>query len=231
MRPIPAATNPHWDSPLALYGAPVKEADVVAVLLHGRAQTPEYMLENVVRRIDLPGIAYLAPAAAERTWYRASFMAAAHENEPELTYALERLARLCHELEGDGIAVAELVVIGFSQGACLACEFVRRRRQRFGALVALTGGLIGPPGTDWSGDTDDAGAYRAMPVLLGGSDADPWVPAERMLATAEWFRRFEARVNVKLYAGMGHAIADEQIDDARAILLELATARRSGHMI
>ena len=216
-------TNPHLDSAIAFFGAPVDSADVVVVLLHGRAQSPEYMQRNVAERIDLPGVAYVAPAAANGTWYPASFMAELSENEPMLGFALARVGRLCDGLARDGKPLAKQVIMGFSQGACLACEFVRRWRQRFAALIAFTGGLIGPPGTAWT--VEGGGTYGAMPVLLGGSDVDPWVPAERMSATADWFQRLDARVSLSFFSGMGHLIADEQIAEAREILREVGQRR------
>jgi predicted esterase len=139
------------------------------------------------------------------------------ENEPRLGFALDRLAALSDELLAKGYPRERQALVGFSQGACVASEYVFRRKERYGALVAFTGGLVGPPGTQWTAQAE-TNAFRDMPVLLGGSDVDPWVPASRMLETAEVFRRLGARVKETLYPGMGHEICDEQIADARAIL-------------
>lgn len=192
-----------------VFGASLDRARVIALLLHGRDQDPAVMDEHVVRRLALPTVAYVAPAAAERSWYPAGFMAPIADNEPRLSQALERVARIADEL------AAPHVVIGFSQGACLACEHVYRRGAR--ALIAFTGGLIGPPGTTWRSGDELAG----MPVLISGSEANPWVPAERMRETADAFARLGARVSTRFHPGDAHAVGDAEIAAARALLVEL----------
>jgi phospholipase/carboxylesterase len=192
-----------------VFGAPLDSARVIALLLHGRNQDPAFMDEHVVRRLALPNIAYVAPAAAERSWYPAGFMAPIADNEPRLSQALERVARIADEL------AAPYVVIGFSQGACLACEHVYRRGAR--ALIAFTGGLIGPPGTTWRSGNELAG----MPVLISGGDADAWVPIGRMRETAEAFARLGARVATHFYPGGEHEVRDTELAAARALLAEL----------
>lgn len=210
--------NPHLGAPVSRFGAPLASARVAVILVHGRDQSPGVMDEAVVGRMGLGDVAYVAPAAEGRTWYPAGFMAELAANEPRLSFALDRLAALSEALEADGFPPSKQVLLGFSQGACLACESVYRRRRRFGALIAFTGGLIGPPGTEWTADTD---AFHDMPVLLGGDRADPWVPAARMLDTAATFTRLGARVTVNLYESLGHVIGDEQIAHARAIFAEV----------
>ncbi|HEX4453175.1 MAG TPA: hypothetical protein VH143_20025 [Kofleriaceae bacterium] len=205
------AENPHLASPVVYAGAPIEHARVIALLLHGRDQDPATMDEAVVRRIALPGVAYVAPAAADRSWYPAGFMAPIADNEPRLGYALERIALLADEL------ATPHVVIGFSQGACLACEHVYRNRGRTTALIAFTGGLIGPPGITWrSGDE-----LRDLRALVAGSVVDPWVPVGRMRETADAFARLGARVTTQFYRGEGHAVSDPEIAHARVLLEEL----------
>jgi predicted esterase len=181
------------------------------------------MEEHVVRRLGLPELVYVAPAAAGQSWYPAKFMAPIAENQPHLDNALAQIGAVSDELAAKGIPPAEQIIFGFSQGACLACEFVYRRRQRFAALIALTGGLIGPSGTMWTAQTD---AFRDMPVLLGGSDADPWVPASRIQETAEMFRALGARVSAPLYPSREHEIRREQIEEARELLRSVETVGR-----
>ncbi len=176
------------------------------------------MHEQVVQRLGLDAIAYVAPAAADNTWYPKGFMAAIEENEPRLTFALERLSALSDDLAGRGYPYSAQVVLGFSQGSCLGSEFVYRRRRRYGALIGFTGGLVGAAGTRWDAETD---AFRGMPVFLGGSDVDPWVPVSRILETAEVFRRLQATVSCRIYPSMGHEICDDEIGHAREILAAL----------
>jgi phospholipase/carboxylesterase len=184
---------------------------VVAIVLHGRNQDPAFMLEHVVERLALPDVAYVVPAAPERSWYPASFMAPSGDNEPQLSRALERIARIADEL------ARPHAVIGFSQGACLACEHVYRKRGQACALIAFTGGLIGPPGTTWR----LGGELAGMPALVSGGLADPWVPAERMRATAAALVGVGARVVTKFFDGGDHAVRDAEIAAARALLVEV----------
>jgi len=194
----------------------------VVILIHGRGQDPRDLDDMIVARIGLPGVAYVAPQAADRTWYPLGFMKPLEENQPSLDFALARIAALADELGAQGMALEEQVIFGFSQGACLASEYVYRRRQRVAALCAFTGGLIGPAGSRW--ETDGA-PFDEMPVLLGGASEDPWVPAARMRETAEVFRQLGARVDAPIYPSALHEINDDQIAGARGILTAILQSR------
>ena len=194
----------------------------MVILIHGRGQDPRDLDDMIVARIGLPGVAYVAPQAADRTWYPLGFMKPLEENQPSLDFALARIAALADELGAQGMALEEQVIFGFSQGACLASEYVYRRRQRVAALCAFTGGLIGPAGSRW--ETDGA-PFDEMPVLLGGASEDPWVPAARMRETAEVFRQLGARVDAPIYPSALHEINDDQIAGARGILTAILQSR------
>ena len=105
-------------------------------------------------------------------------------------------------------------MLGFSQGACLASEFLVRHAARYGGLIALTGGLIGPPGTQWT----FPGTFDGTPVFLGSGDPDPHVPAERVSESADVFTRMGASVTKRIYPGMGHLVNDEEITLTQALL-------------
>jgi predicted esterase len=176
----------------------------------------------IVARVGLPDVAYVAPRAADRAWYPLGFMMPVEQNQPRLDFALARIAALADELAAHGMPIEEQAIFGFSQGACLASEYVFRRGRRVAALCAFTGGLIGPDGLTW----ETSGVpFDGMPVLLGGASQDPWVPATRMLETAEVFRRLGARVDAPIYPSAAHEINDDQIARARAILLEILESR------
>ena len=194
----------------------------MVILIHGRGQDPRDLDDMIVARIGLPEVAYVAPQAADRTWYPLGFMKPVEENQPGLDFALARIAALADELGAQGMALAEQVIFGFSQGACLASEYVYRRRQRVAALCAFTGGLIGPAGSRW--ETDGA-PFDEMPVLLGGASEDPWVPAARMRETAEVFQQLGARVDATIYPSALHEINDDQIAGARGILTAILQSR------
>jgi len=232
MSVIVDSPNPHLALPPERFGAPLDAARAVVILIHGRGQSPGDMAQQIVQRLDLPDVlpdvAYIAPAAADQTWYPAGFMAPTEQNQPRLDFALARLAALSDALGAGGTPPSAQAIVGFSQGACLGCEFVYRNRgrQRFAALCALTGGLIGPPGTEWETVGD---AFRDMPVLLGGASADPFVPAARMLETAAVFRGLGARVDATIYPSAVHEVTDDQIARLRAILTEILAGSPRGN--
>lgn len=183
------------------------------ILVHGRGAGPDNILE-LADALPFPGLAYLAPGAARNTWYPFSFMAEIQSNEPGITSGIDVLASLVEDLVAAGVPTERIVLAGFSQGACLSCEFVVRHPARYGALLAFSGGLIGPPGTTWNEDGD----LREMPVFLGCSDVDAHIPRDRVDESADVFRRMGAAVDERIYPGMGHLINDDEIGRARAIV-------------
>ena len=209
--------DPHARLPIAEAGAPLEAARAAVVLVHGRNAGPANILD-LVPRLDRPALAYRAPAAANRTWYPHSFMAEIASNEPDLSSAIGVLAGLVAEIESAGIARSRIVLMGFSQGACLTAEFAVRHASRFGGVVVFSGGVIGPPGTAWN----DAGSFEGTPVFLGCSDRDSHVPESRVGESAALFDRMGARVTKRIYPGMGHLVNDEEIACARQILDEAA---------
>ena len=213
---LTAAVEHHLHTPLSVFGAPLRQARVAVVLLHGRTQTPADMFDWIVRRIDLPEVAWFAPAASDNSWYPERFMESRQANQPQLDHALARVAALSAELDSDGFSLERQVVMGFSQGACLSCEYVWHSRQRHRALIALTGGLIGPPGTRWDGAGRN---FTGMPVFLSDRDDDPWVPAARILETGAAFRVAGAQVSERITAGSSHEISAEEIAIVRAMLI------------
>lgn len=207
--------DPHKDAPVAHAGAPVTAARAIVVLVHGRNASPPNILE-LAARLDLPDVAYLAPAAGGRTWYPLSFLAPREQNQPSLASALACVHRLVHDVTALGVPRSRVVLGGFSQGACLACESVWQQPARYGGLVAFSGGLIGPPGTTWVPPSTDA--LAGMPVFLGCSDVDGHVPKWRVEESAEVLRRLGGDVTLRLYEGMGHLVNDDEIAQARAVI-------------
>ncbi|MCZ2115125.1 MAG: dienelactone hydrolase family protein [Anaerolineae bacterium] len=202
-------TNPHQGQPVAHAGAPLAKARGAMILLHGRGATAEGILD-LADFIPHPGLAYLAPQAADYAWYPYSFLEPLSRNEPYLSSALATVERLVAEIEAAGIPAARIVLAGFSQGACLAAEYAARHAQRFGGLLIFSGGLIGPDGTP----RDYPGSLDGTPALLGCSDADPYIPVGRVRQTATLFERMGAAVDLRIYPRMGHTINDDEIKAA-----------------
>ena len=204
---------PHAGQPVVTMGAPVDRAQAAMIMVHGRGASPQSILE-LVPVLDRPGCAYLAPAAAGGTWYPHRFLAEIAQNEPGISSGLLVLDHLVNELENRGIPRARTMLLGFSQGACLAAEYVARHASRFGGLIVLSGGLIGPPGTP----RNYSGTFEGTPVFLGCSDRDPHIPSERVIESAAVFERMGAEVTMRLYPGMGHEVNQDEIAFTREIM-------------
>jgi predicted esterase len=156
-----------------------------------------------------PAFVYLAPAASGGTWYPMSFMAPRERNEPGISSGLFVIESIVNDLMAQGFDANRIMLLGFSQGACLSSEFASRHPRRYGGLMALSGGLIGPPGTTWD---DVTTSLDSMPVFLGCSDVDSHIPKERVLESESVFRRLGADVTRKLYPGMAHTVIADEIE-------------------
>jgi predicted esterase len=198
--------EPHSGQPVGQWGSPLGESPAVMIMVHGRNAAPRNILD-VARVLDRPALTHLAPAAAGGAWYPFSFMAETERNEPGLSSALSMLEGLVERVVAHGIGRRHIILLGFSQGACLAGEFAVRNATRFGGVVMYSGGLIGPPGTTWEYD----GAFDGAPVFLGCSDIDDHVPLERVKESAAVFERMGAAVDRRIYPGMGHLVNKDEI--------------------
>ena len=210
---MPSSDDPHDAQPVLHYGAPVESARLAAVFVHGRGASAEDIL-GIAPELGADDVAYLAPQAANHTWYPYSFLAPIEKNEPWLTSALGLLATLVANLAGHGYGSERIVLLGFSQGACLSLEFAARNPRRYAAVVGLSGGLIGPPSTP----RDYPGSLTGTPVFLGCSDIDPHIPLERVRETAAVLRRMGATVDERIYNGMGHTISGDELEAVRALV-------------
>lgn len=211
--------DPHGGQPIVATGAPLGRAPATVIMVHGRNAGPANILD-LVPRLGRPDLAYLAPTAAGRTWYPLSFMADTSRNEPHLTSALRSLETVVAHAEAAGVPRSRIILLGFSQGACLTSEFAMRHASRFGALIIFTGGLIGPAGTEW----DYPGSFDGTPVFLGSGDPDAHVPVSRVMESAAVFTRMGADVKTSIYPGRGHWVGDEEIDIARDMIDRVASS-------
>ncbi len=194
-------------------GVPLGQAPVVVIMVHGRNAGPSNILD-LVPRLARPNVTYLAPTAAGRTWYPLSFMADVEKNEPGLSSALELLESVVVHAESAGVPRSHIVMLGFSQGACLTAEFAVRHASRFGGFILFTGGVIGPPGTEWN----HAGNFEGTPMFLGSGDPDSHVPVARVLESAALFTRMGATVAAQIYPSRGHWVSDDEIAAAQKLL-------------
>lgn len=205
----------HQGQPVYAYGAPLQEATAAMVMLHGRGATAQDIL-LLAREWQAPGWAFIAPQAANSTWYPYRFMEPLDHNEPWLASALELLDQLVARVSGE-LPFAQLMLLGFSQGACLAVEYAARHARRYGGVVGLSGGLIGPDDTP----RNYPGSFDRTPVFLGCSDVDFHIPKERVMETAQVFEKMRAHVTMRLYPKMEHTVNEDEIAVVQGMLERL----------
>lgn len=215
--------DPHANGPVLAAGRPLEDAPAAVILVHGRGGSAADIL-GLASYLGHPDLAYLAPQAAGSTWYPYPFMSPREANEPYLGSALAALGTLIGRVEAAGIPAARTVLIGFSQGACLALEFVARHPQRYGGVAGLSGGLIGPAPFEHSIPRQDQGNLAGTPVFLGCSDVDPHIPLGRVHETAAALEGLGALVTTRIYPGQGHMINQDELVRVSALLDALIPA-------
>lgn len=196
-------------------GKSLKDAEKVLIMIHGRGADARDIL-GVASHLNVSEYALQAPEATNNTWYPYSFMAKPEQNEPWLSSALDLLKAMVDEVTKEGIIAENIYFLGFSQGACLALEFVARHAQRLGGVVALTGGLIG----DTINPENYSGNFNGTPIFLGTGNPDPHVPVERVKESADILEKMNAKVHFKVYEGRSHTISQDEIEEANLFVFK-----------
>lgn len=212
-----AFVGPHQNQPVLAYGADLSEAQAVMIMTHGRGDSARNFLSIAVE-MGREDVAYLAPQAANSTWYPQRFLAPLEANEPYLSSALVLLNDTVQSVVEQGVPAEKIILLGFSQGACLSLEYVARNAQRFGGVIAFSGGVIGPEGTP----RDYAGDLAGTPVFLGCSDIDPHIPLERVQESTNIMTKLSGKVDERIYPNMGHMLNRDEIEVAQAMLAQVA---------
>jgi predicted esterase len=203
---------------LAETGPSRTDAQRAGLLLHGRERLPEEMLD-IAARLHIERFRWVAPAADGGTWYPYRFTDPFIVNEASVDEAMAACDAAFTEMrDGGRLTPAHLAIVGFSQGACIASEYVLRNPGSCSVLVMFTGGLIGYDIRRWlvSGVRLDG-----VRVFLTGSDVDEWIPESRTRLTEAILSALGADVRMRLYPGRPHIVSDEEIDEARALLESL----------
>src|SRR3979411_2052993 len=171
--------SPHKGARVLDAGEPLAKARAARILVDGRGATAEDIM-TIGAELMNPGFVYLAPQAAGNAWYPNPFTAPLEANEPYLSSALGVLEDVLAKVEAT-IPAERVILLGFSQGACLALEFAVRHARRYGGLAGLSGGLIGPSGTP----REYPGSFDGTPAFLGCSDIDPYIQKDRVQEAAD----------------------------------------------
>ena len=188
-------------------------------MVHGRGAMAKGMFP-LADQLAQPDFHYIAPQAQYHTWYPHSFLEPREKNQPGISSGIQLLHDLLESIVEAGIPKKKIILLGFSQGACLATEFAARHPQKLGGVVALSGGLIGPA----INQKDYSGSMEQTPVFIGCSDNDPHVPQRRIDETEAVFKKLNADVNKQIYKGMGHTISEEEIKIIRGMMADILTS-------
>lgn len=194
-------------------GVPLQEAQKALIMLHGRGAGANDIL-SIARYLNVSDFALVAPQAEGRTWYPYSFLAPINENEPFLSNSLKTVSQVVASVEENGIKRENIYFLGFSQGACLTLEYTSRNADKYGGIIAFTGGLIG----DQVYENHYIGDFKNTPIFVGTSDPDFHVPVERVNDSEELLKRMGAAVTKKIYPDMGHTISQDEIDIVNALI-------------
>jgi predicted esterase len=208
--------GPHEGQPVLHAGQPLEKARGAMILVHGRGASAADIM-TVGNELMHQGFAYLAPEAAGHAWYPNPFTAALESNEPYLSSALSVLESLV-ETAVAHVPHERVILLGFSQGACLTLEFAARHARRYGGIIAFSGGLIGPDGTP----RDYPGSFAGTPAFIGCSDVDPHIAKERVIEAGDVLKRMGANATVRLYPNMAHTVNADEIHSAAQVLEAVA---------
>ncbi len=208
------SNHPHQNQKVVQSGAALEDATHVMIMIHGRGASAESIVGLSQEFDDQGKITYLAPQANGFTWYPYSFMAPQNQNQPGINSGLQAIQDIINSVSEHRISTDRIFILGFSQGACLASEFMAKHPQKYAGLFALSGGLIGDEihAESFSGD------LKQTPVFFGCSDIDPHIPKERVHESEQIFEKLNADVTKKLYEGMGHMVNEDEIKEIQRIL-------------
>lgn len=185
-------------------GAPLEKAAAICVVVHGRGQSPAMMQEHIVARLKQSNICFLLPAAPRGSWYDARAIEPLTDiTRQQMEQSLGIVSEAMEQAQTSGKPV---MLIGFSQGACLSMEYAFAKGSWTGAMACLTGCRVGEVR-----DPRPRESLNGMPVFLTGSDADPWVPITGFAVAAGDLGAAGARLRCDIFPGRPHEVSDAEI--------------------
>lgn len=221
------ASGPHAGQKVATGGAPLDEAEAVLLMAHGRGAGATDMLA-LASEIGGDRLAVLAPQAAGNSWWPASFLAPLSQNLAGLSSGMEVLEDLLARTAKAGVPAERTVLLGFSQGACLALEYAARHPARYGAVIGLSGALLGTadapgaPRAELYGHPDKrfdySGEMAGAPVFLACHARDPHIPLARVERSAQIFDGLGAAATTRIAPGAGHGVTAEAVAEIRDLI-------------
>lgn len=188
-------------------GKPFDEATKVAIMIHGRGASAESIL-GLKQYLNLDEFVLLAPQAKGGSWYPHSFMAPDANNEPAFSNSIQVIDDIVKNVFEKGFTSSQIYFLGFSQGACLSLEYASQNAEKYGGVIAFTGGLIG-------GNLNPAkykGDFLGTPVFIGSGHKDAHVPLVRIEASAELMKSLGANVKTLIFPDTQHTIRQEEME-------------------
>lgn len=206
--------GPHQNQPIAVSGVDITEAKKAMIMIHGRGASAQSILGLSKEFMNTEEFIFLAPQASGHTWYPYSFLAPQDQNQPGINSGLRVISDIIQKLNDQGIINEHIFLLGFSQGACLASEFVARNPDKYGGVIALSGGVIG----DQIVLSDYSGELKNTPIFMGCSDVDAHVPVQRLDESEAVFNKLGASVQKNIYPGMGHLVNQDEIHNINIMI-------------
>lgn len=197
-------------------GLPLEKAQAAMILVHGRGASARDIL-SLAEEFEESGFTFLAPQAYQNTWYPHRFNVPTAANEPWLSSALRTIENTIGQIKQSGIAEEKIILLGFSQGACLVLEYAARYARRFGGVIGLSGGLIGADDEP----RQDRGNLAGTPVFLGCSTDDFHIPEYRVRQSAKILAQRGAQVETRFYPDLGHSINQDEIALVQQLMTQL----------
>lgn len=188
------------------------------ILLHGRAGTAKGIL-RLVPQLAVEAACFVAPQAEGNSWYPERFTSDLAKNEPWVSSSLLTIRRTLEQLCEAGLRREQVVLFGFSQGACLALEYVARNPGQYGGVAAISGSLMGEAVRSFGHAT----ALQGTPILLCYGDQDKRVPCQRVIDTASVMRDLGAQVDSHVFSEWGHSIHPDELILARDMLARISS--------
>lgn len=173
------------------------------IFLHGRNQDA-CTAAAIAQKLGFDAVRWRFPQAKGGSWYPGLYDAAVDVNASAVSAAFIMLDDLVDD------CTHPIILGGFSQGACLAAEYVLRGRRRIDSVIVLTGSRLGSaeagvPPSDLAGVT----------AILTGGDSDEWVPAARVQQTERELSAARAKIYSRIFPRKPHGLSDEEIDFVR----------------
>jgi len=206
-------SGPHQGMPFSEAGAPPSRAKAAMIMLHGRGAEAKGILQ-FSEEFAQPDVRYLAPQAASHTWYPYPFTEPQKKNQPWLDSALNRVDELILRLISEGILQEKIVLLGFSQGACLALEYAARNPGKYGGIIAWSGALIGED----PGKNSYKAGLEKTPVFMGVGEQEHYFSMDRFNQTCKIMENLGADLEQRVYPGKGHTIVEDEVKYVRGLL-------------